>query len=90
MRRYLSHRGCSPRPLFVFSDGTFLTHGYLVAFLRMVLPDIENINTHSFRIGGASAAMAAGASSAAMAAGASDALIRIMGRWSSDCYNRYI
>jgi len=81
MRRYLSHRGCSPRPLFVFSDGTFLTHGYLVAFLRMVLPDIENINTHSFRIGGASAAMAAGAS---------DALIRIMGRWSSDCYNRYI
>jgi len=80
MRRYLSHRGRSPGPLFVFSDGTFLTRRYLVAFLRMVLSNIENINTHSFRIGGTSAAMAAGASD----------LIRIVGRWSSDCYNRYI
>ena len=42
---------------------------------------MTNINTHSFRIGGASAAFSAGAS---------DALIRVMGRWSSDCYNRYI
>ena len=53
----------------------------MVAFLRIALPGAININTHSFRIGGASAALSAGAS---------DALIRIMGRWSSDAYNRYI
>jgi len=81
MQRYLVYRGRSPGPLFTFSDGRYLTRNFLVAFLRMVLPNVNNINSHSFRIGGASAAMAAGAS---------DALIRIMGRWSSDCSNRYI
>jgi len=81
MQRYLVYRSRSPGPLFTFSDGRYLTRNFLVAFLRMVLPNVNNINSHSFRIGGASAAMAAGAS---------DALIRIMGRWSSDCYNRYI
>lgn len=81
MRRYLAVRGLQVGPLFIFHDGAFLTRKFLVAFLHISLPGVPNINTHSFRIGGASAALSAGAS---------DALIRIMGRWSSDCYNRYI
>lgn len=80
-RSYLRFRGNAPGPLFIFSDGKFLTRNYVVAFIRMSLPGIPNIHSHSFRIGGASAALSAGAS---------DALIRVMGRWSSDCYNRYI
>jgi len=81
MRTYLSFRSLQPGPLFVFSNGLYVTRRFVAAFLSLALPDVPNINTHSFRIGGASAALSAGAS---------DALIRIMGRWSSDCYNRYI
>lgn len=81
MRDYLHFRSTSAGPLFILNNGSFLTRRYRVAFLRMTLPGIDNINTHSFRIGGASAALSTGAS---------DAIIRIMGRWSSDCYHRYI
>ena len=81
MRFYLRFRSTIPGPLFVFDNGVYLSRAYLAAFLQISLPAVPNINTHSFRIGGASAALSAGAS---------DALIRIMGRWSSDCYNRYI
>jgi len=53
----------------------------LLHFLDLALRYHPNINTHSFRIGSASAAVSAGSS---------DALIRIMVRWLSSCYNRYI
>lgn len=46
----------------------------------MSLLGVLNINTHSFRIGGAFAALSAGSA---------DALTHIMGRGSIDCYNRY-
>ena len=39
------------------------------------------MDTHSFRIGGASAAASAGVS---------DSVIQILGRWSSDTYRRYL
>ena len=65
----------------VFENGDFLTRQYLAAFLDLALPGIPGINTHSFRIGGASAALTAGLL---------DALIRIMGRWSSDSYQKYL
>jgi len=81
MRCFLSFRGDSEGPLFTLSSGRFLSRGMVDYFLHLSLPGVPNIRTHSFRIGGASAALAAGAS---------DALIRVMGRWSSDCYNRYI
>jgi len=81
MRRFLSLRGYSAGPLFTLSSGGYLTLRLVDHFLHLSLPGVPNIGTHSFRIGGASAALAAGAS---------DALIRVMGRWSSDCYNRYI
>ena len=53
----------------------------MVLVLRRCFPDLPNINTHSFRIGGASAAASAGVP---------DSQIQILGRWSSDAYRRYI
>ena len=81
MKAFLSLRGMGSGPLFVFGNGKFLTRSYVVSFLQITLPGVPNICTHSFRIGGASAALSAGAP---------DAMIRVMGRWSSDCYLRYI
>ena len=63
------------------SNGTFLTRRQLVVLLNLALPHIPDINTHSFRIGGASAALSSGAS---------DSMIRSLGRWTSDCYLRYL
>jgi len=64
MRRYLAVRGLRVGPLFIFHNGAFLTRKFGVAFLHISLPGVPNINTHSFRIGGASAALSAGASDA--------------------------
>lgn len=81
MRTFLAARGSSRGPLFTLSSGSHISRSLVQYFLYMALPGVPNIRTHSFRIGGASAALAAGAP---------DALIRVMGRWSSDCYTRYI
>ena len=67
-------------PLFVFNDGRFLTREDIVNLLFRCFGS-TNINTHSFRIGGASAAASAGIS---------DSTIQILGRWSSDAYKRYL
>ena len=67
-------------PLYVFSDGSFLTRSRMSRFLTTVFGDV-NLNTHSFRIGGATALAAAGFS---------DSSIQTIGRWSSDCFTRYI
>ena len=69
------------RPLFIFQNGHFLTRDWVVAVLRRTFPDEPNLNTHSFRIGGASALAAAGTP---------DYVIQILGRWSSDSFLRYI
>ena len=79
--RYLRYRHYSVGPLFVFQSGIYLTHHHIVTLLRDALPHVSNINTHSFRIGGASAASSAGIP---------DSLIQVMGRWSSDAYHRYL
>ena len=57
MRKYLAIRGMSPGPLFVFQNRVHLTRNYLVPFLSISLPGVPNLNTHSFRIGGASACL---------------------------------
>ena len=51
--------------------------------IQVVLVNImfRNLNTHTFRIGGASAAASAGVP---------DSVIQILGRWKSDAYRRYI
>ena len=80
MTRYLSLRRASNGPLFQFCNLTYLTRSGLSTLLSTVLPGI-NINTHSLRIGGASAAASNGLS---------DATIQVLGRWSSDAYRRYL
>ena len=78
---YLAVRRPLGSPLFLFADGTFLTRAHVVDILRSVFPAHPTLNTHSFRIGGASALAAAGVP---------DYVIRVMGRWSSDAYLRYV
>ena len=79
----------SPGPLFTFSDGATLTRARLNVLIKMlatrcgIRPD--RYSSHSFRIGAASVAAAAAA-----AAGVPDWELQALGRWSSDCYWRYI
>ena len=70
MMSYLRLSPLSP-DLFHQTNGDFLTQHSIVNLLQVALPDINDINSHSFRIGGASAALTSGAS---------DSVIRILGR----------
>ena len=78
---YLAVRSPTPGPLFLFSDGSFLTRDRLTRVLSDTFPLHSEVRTHSFRIGGATALAAAGVP---------EYVIRIMGRWSSDSFLRYI
>ena len=62
-----------------FTNLTFLTRTRLATLLTNCFHDTR-INTHSFRIGGAST----------MAAGLSDSTIMSLGRWSSNSYQVYL
>lgn len=78
--------GCAPElPLFVCSDGTPLTRSSFCLFLKQILSvaglNPEQYSGHSFRIG---------AATTAAACSIEDHLIKTLGRWSSDCYIRYI
>lgn len=81
MRRFLAVHPGPGWPLFTYQDFKFLTRQDIVNLLASCLPNIPHINTHSFRIGGASAAAAAGVP---------DSTIQILGRWTSDAYRRYL
>ena len=78
--KYFRSRGSSPGPLFMFSDGSYLTREHVRHVLQTFIPT-ENVNTHSLRQGGASALAAIGVS---------PYVIQHLGRWSSDAYTRYI
>ena len=72
-------------PLFSFHSGRLLTRSAVVHLLRDVahhagLP-YKSLKGHSFCIG---------ASSTAAAAGSPDWLIKVLGRWPSDCYQLYV
>ena len=74
------------RPLFTFSQsGSWLTRSSLTKELQFILQQCgfpsNNFYSHSFRIGAATSAAAAGIPAR---------LIKVQGRWSSDCYERYI
>ena len=72
-------------PMFQFKDGTPLSRRTLALNLHALLElcglQPNNYNTHSFRIGAATTAAAAGLPAW---------LIKILGRWRSDSYQRYI
>jgi hypothetical protein len=72
------------RPLFCHDDGAAITVAQVRAMVKDVMRaagrDPARFGAHSLRIGGATAAFAAGVS---------PSLIRLMGRWSSDIYEIY-
>ena len=71
-------------PLFCWPDGSSLTVSEVRDWVKKVAAaagrDPARFGAHSLRIGGATAALAAGVT---------PALIRLMGRWSSDIYQIY-
>ena len=80
MQRYLALRPTIPGPLFRFADGTFLTRSFILLLLTACFPNVD-LNTHSFRIGGASTAASVGIP---------DSAIQMLGRWASNAYRRYL
>ena len=82
---YLVVRGTAPGPVFIWENGQFLTRAHFVEEVKKALQlagaDASDFNGHSFRIG---------AASTAAANGMEDSLIKILGRWESDAYQRYI
>ena len=66
-------------PLFRLTSGSAMTRRNLADFVSSLLRLLGS--GHSFRIGGATSASVAGLN---------DYEIKLIGRWSSDCYKRYI
>ena len=85
LKRYLSKVNQKSGPLFQFKNGTYLTRTKVTKTIKRALlkhgKSPEQYSSHSFRIG---------AASRAAAAGISDSFIKSLGRWRSDCYHRYI
>ena len=82
---YLAILPPSPGPLFILRDGSYLTRDRLVTRLRAGLLqagiDASRFTGHSFRIG---------AATTAAQAGIEDAVIKMLGRWESAAYQRYV
>ena len=86
MRDYLLQcKSAATGPLFTFTTGKWLSRASLAKELRSALQrcglPADHYFTHSFRVGAATTAAAAGVPSW---------LIKVLGRWSSDCYEHYI
>ncbi len=81
----LSKTALPETPLFRFHDGTYLTRQTLTIHIRNLLTmagyEAAHFASHSFRIG---------AATTAAAAGLPDWTIQALGRWSSSCYTLYI
>ena len=82
---WLVHRGNSPGPLFRLQSGAPLTRPRLVIELRKVLGEVgleaEHFSGHSFR---------KGAATTAAALGIPDSQIKLLGRWKSTAFQRYL
>ena len=87
MQKYLCYRHAGKRssPLFLFRNGAPLTRSKFLHTLRSLLAaagyTATKYNTHSFRIG---------AATAAALAGCTDSQIRTLGRWRSSAFLTYI
>ena len=81
----LAYIAVRPAVMFVFKDGSFLTRDGLVSAIRRALTsagiDMTGFSGHSFRIGAAT--------TAAMV-GVEDSTIKMLGRWESSAYQRYL
>ena len=82
---YLAKRGAQPGPLFVTKDKVYLSRALFSKKLDNILDFLhtnpQQYSTHSFRIG---------AAMTAAQALIPDALIKMLGRWRSEAYQRYI
>ena len=82
---YLAIRGSKHGPLFIMANKHYLTPTLFRTSLHQILKSsglsTQEYNTHSFRIG---------AATSAKAAGISDLHIKMLGRWQSDAYQSYI
>lgn len=82
---WLVKRGNAPGPLFHFASGTPLTRANFVGELKRAINAIgmnaERFSGHSFR---------AGAATTAANNGMADVHIKLLGRWKSLAYQRYI
>ena len=85
MQHYFQRAAPPSRLLFSFQFGRLLTRSAVISLLRDIVRLVglpfHSLKGHTFRIG---------AASTAAAVGLPDWLIKIMGRWSSDCYQLYI
>ena len=85
LAKYMSIRPPTTGPLFIHASGKPLTKQALTAETRKLLSlagfNAANYAGHSYRIGAATTAAEASLPSW---------LIKTLGRWSSDCYERYI
>ena len=81
LRAYIAIHPTQTGPLFRFRNNSFLTRSDINKILKSTSNDAANISSHSLRIG---------AASTAAAMGYPKYLIQSMGRWSSDCFRRYI
>ena len=82
--RYLHLRGPAAGPLFVHRDGSPLTRNAVSTSIQLILKTAGipgQFLGHSFRIG---------AATTAAEKGVPDHMIKMLGRWSSDAYQRYI
>jgi hypothetical protein len=81
----LQHNPAPHDPLFITKTGMPLSRNYFISLFRDTLMKIgidpQAFSGHSFRIG---------AATSAAAAHIEDHLIKVLGRWSSDSYCRYI
>ena len=82
---FLAASGKGPGPLFQLQNQQMLTRGMFSATLDKILTqlhlDKDQFNTHSFRIG---------AATSAKRAGMADVDIKMLGRWRSEAYQRYV
>jgi hypothetical protein len=85
MKSYLIKRGSTAGPLFQYASGRPLTKESLTAETRQLLSLLgfkaSDYAGHSYRIG---------AAMTAASVGLPPWLVKTFGRWSSDCYERYI
>ena len=85
LTHFLALRGSKPGPLFCWANGAPLTKPNLISSLRSALElaghDPSKFAGHSFRVG---------AASTAAERGIEDSVIKVLGRWNSDAYCRYI
>ena len=82
LRPYVRCHPTRSGPFFAWQDGRYLTRAGFSSVLNRIRPqNLKNMSSHSFRIG---------AASTAAAAGHPRWLIQAMGRWSSNCYKDYV